>query len=239
MCRSKKKVDDVTESDVDDVLHVSEHDDSVHANVVHDQVYFLGTLNDNRDEPPWRIKLEVQGSVINFKIDTGADVSVISEDEWRKMSPRPKLVQSRAGLESLGGPVQNIGQFVGTTFWKGRRTTFRIFVLKGKTDCLLSRSAALALELVKRLDSVNQDLAFGGIGVPVKCDPIKIVLKEDAEPYSINVARRVPIPLLPKVQKELDRMLADGVIEKITEPTDWCAPIVPVLFRVTCGFALI
>jgi hypothetical protein len=229
MCRSKKKVDDVTESDVDDVLHVSEHDDSVHANVVHDQVYFLGTLNDNRDEPPWRIKLEVQSSVINFKIDTGADVSVISEDEWRKMSPRPKLVQSRARLESPGGPVQNIGQFVGTTFWKGRRTTFRIFVLKGKTDCLLSRSAALALELVKRLDDVNQDLAFGGIGVPVKCDPIKIVLKEDAEPYSINVARRVPIPLLPKVQKELDRMLADGVIEKITEPTDWCAPIVPVL----------
>ena len=76
--------------------------------------------------------------------------------------------------------------------------------------------------------------------MPVKCEPIRIELKEDAEPYSISVARLVPIPekvnvlslpipLLPKVERELERMLANGITEKVTQPTDWCALMVPVL----------
>ena len=32
-----------------------------------------------------------------------------------------------------------------------------------------------------------------------------------------------------KVKAELDRMESAGVIRKVTEPTDWCSPIVPVI----------
>ena len=39
------------------------------------------------------------------------------------------------------------------------------------------------------------------------------------------------IPPLPKVEQELQRMEENGVIERITEPIDWCAPIVPVMKR--------
>jgi len=95
-------------------------------------------------------------------------------------------------------------------------------------DNLLSRDAALRLGLVKRLDNIN-DLEFGEVGRPVQCDPIKIRLRDDATPYSISTARRISLPLLPKVEQELQRMEENGVIERITEPTDWCAPIVPVM----------
>ena len=54
-------------------------------------------------------------------------------------------------------------------------------------------------------------------------------LRDDATPYSISTARRIPLPLLPKVEQELERMEENGVIERITEPTDWCAPMVPVM----------
>lgn len=54
-------------------------------------------------------------------------------------------------------------------------------------------------------------------------------MKEGAVPYAIHTARRVPLPFLPKVQKELERMEEHGVIEKVTQPTDWCAPMVPVM----------
>lgn len=36
-------------------------------------------------------------------------------------------------------------------------------------------------------------------------------------------------PLLPKVEEELQRMLRSGIITKVTEATDWCSPMVPVL----------
>ncbi|KAL8584671.1 hypothetical protein ACOMHN_002400 [Nucella lapillus] len=42
-------------------------------------------------------------------------------------------------------------------------------------------------------------------------------------------ARRVPIPLVKKVKEELERMKNSGIIEEVTKPTDWCAPMVPVL----------
>lgn len=44
----------------------------------------------------------------------------------------------------------------------------------------------------------------------------------------MNTARRVSAPLFPKVKAELERMLKCGVIEEITEPTKWCALMVPV-----------
>ena len=31
------------------------------------------------------------------------------------------------------------------------------------------------------------------------------------------------------VEAELKHMLADGVIREVTQPTDWCAPMVPVV----------
>ena len=101
---------------------------------------------------------------------------------------------------------------------------FRVFVLNNNCDNLLSRDPALRLGLVKRLENIN-DLAFG----EVQCNPIKIRLRDDATPYSISTARRIPLPLLPEVEQELQRMEENGVIERITEPTDWCAPMVPVM----------
>ena len=83
----------------------------------------------------------------------------------------------------------------------------------------------------RRVDKVGQEEknTFSDIGEPVKCDPIKITLREDAVPYSISVPRRIPIPLQPQVVKELQRMLDMKVIERVTEPTDWCSPIVPAI----------
>ena len=95
---------------------------------------------------------------------------------------------------------------------------------------LLGRSVAKRMGLVMRVNAVASDLlegVFGDIGL-FKCDPVKIELKPDAEPYTLTTPRRIPFPLLPKVEAELRRMLSLGIIEEVTDPTNWCAPMVPV-----------
>ena len=56
----------------------------------------------------------------------------------------------------------------------------------------------------------------------------KIKLNKDAKLFALYTPRRIPIPLLPKVKEELQRMEKLGVISRISEPTDWCAGIVVV-----------
>jgi len=59
-------------------------------------------------------------------------------------------------------------------------------------------------------------------------EPYHITLMENSKPYSITVPRRIALPLRDKVKIELERMVNEGIIERISEPTDWCAGIVVV-----------
>ena len=190
--------------------------------------YFLGSVANAEEEPPWRTDLVIQGRRISFKIDTGADVSVIPKRVYDSLRPKPKLRPSFASLRSPGGELRHLGTFNAGVRQDDRSMQLRIFVLNSDCDSLLSRDAALRLGLVKRLDDVK-NLAFGEIGEPVQCDPVKICLQDDATPYSVTTPRRIPIPILPKVEAELQRMEKNGVIERVTEATDWCAPMVPVM----------
>ena len=53
---------------------------------------FLGEVNSN-DSELWIINLKVKDTDIQFKIDTGADLSVVPEDVF-KMLARSKAIQS-------------------------------------------------------------------------------------------------------------------------------------------------
>ena len=83
---------------------------------------------------------------------------------------------------------------------------------------LLSRPAALAMGLVKRVHEINSEQEFGLL----KTQPVKIELQDNFQPYAVCTARRVPIPLLGAVKEELARMEANDIIEAVTEPTEWC-----------------
>ena len=55
----------------------------------------------------------------------------------------------------------------------------------------------------------------------IKIDPA-------VQPFNLTTPRRIPIPQLPKVNKEIHRMEELGVIEQIDEPTQWFSPMVVV-----------
>ena len=75
-----------------------------------DETFFLGSVNSSdRDKDPWEIKLKLNGKPMKFKIDTGADITVISEATYDSLLPVPPFLSSTAVLCSPGGIVACIG----------------------------------------------------------------------------------------------------------------------------------
>ena len=188
----------------------------------------------------WREELIVDDMPVLFKIDTGADVSCMSYSSFLKLKTQPPLTSTKTVLRSPGGVLDCAGKTTLNVRVKGKTTDYplTIFVIKANmADNLLPRGDSLSLNLVKRVDDI-----YGEIDKPMKTErPATIELKPGYEPYSVNVAKKVPIPLLGKVEEKLHEMERTGIIEKIEGPTDWCAPIVPVLkpngeVRITTDF---
>ena len=215
-------------------------EDDTHASEVF-ELGSVGPSNDNTSEPPWRVTLNFCGHMTAFKIDSGADVCVISKAEFSRLNPKPRLKPSRATLKGPGGKIKYEGKFEATIQHEKANYQGRCFVVHSDTDNLLSRDASVRLGLIQRVNSVEDPLYSELDSTPVKCPPVHIALSDNHSPYSVHTTRRVPLPLMPKVKTELQRLEKAGIIEPIEEPTDWCAPIVPVLkksgsVRITTDF---
>ncbi|XP_054878905.1 uncharacterized protein LOC129353585 [Poeciliopsis prolifica] len=185
-------------------------------------------IEESDSDIDWDIELLMNGSPVNFKIDTGADTTVMTDATFNSLQQKPKLHKSRSTVYSPGGKVRCVGSFLATTTHNGQTYQYWITVIKGQfVSNLLGRAVAKQMKLVKRVNAISGDYllsghVFGEIGL-LNCVPVKIELMEEAIPYSVNTPRRVPFSLLPKVEKELKRMLNLGIIEEVTEPT-WLVP---------------
>ena len=54
----------------------------------------------------------------------------------------------------------------------------------------------------------------------------RIQLKDNAQPFCVQAPRAILDAYRDKVLKELQSLREQGIIELVTEPTDWCASIV-------------
>ena len=57
-------------------------------------------------------------------------------------------------------------------------------------------------------------------------ETFRIHLKDNVKPFCVSAPRMIPYAYRGKVQKELHSLQAQGIIEPVTEPTEWCVPIV-------------
>lgn len=196
------------------------------------QDVFLGTVLDEASKEAWMTQIEMCGSSFQFKVDSGADVSVICQDAYQRMANKPKLKYPQKKLLTPAGPLDVLGVFTAEAHSQKSKTKtwMDVYVLEDSpTGCgnLLSRTAAVNLGLIQFIGALENAHLYG-FGV-WETDPVSFTMKEDVEPYAVHAARRVPIPLLDAVRRALDDMEDKGVISKVTQPTDWCAPMVPVM----------
>lgn len=108
----------------------------------YEETGFLGSVTTcNDDEAVWKINLKICGKTVTFKIDSGADISVMGEPTYHALQNRPKLESANTALFGPGGRINCLGVFTAETSCKGKNFVFPIHVIKG-TSNLLGRSAA-------------------------------------------------------------------------------------------------
>lgn len=64
---------------------------------------------------------------------------------------------------------------------------------------------------------------------PMAGSPMRIHLKDDATPFTINTPYQIPFAFRNQMKKELDSIMAQGIIKPAgDEPSKWCHPLVVV-----------
>ena len=218
----------------------SEQTHRVDASLSSDEEYTMYTIR-NRTTKPFEVKLELNGVGTPMEVDTGASVSIVSEDRFKMLQEKGTTLRpSRAKLFTYTGEAINVvGVTDVTVKHNGQSVTLPLIVTGGTGPSLLGRDWLAALKLDWKeifvvhaqrslqdvLDAHKEVFAEGlgtvkGVTAAIHVDP--------TAPPQFHKARPLPYTLQKKVERELERLESQGVIEPV-QFSDWAAPVVPVI----------
>jgi len=143
---------------------------------------------------------------VSFKVDTGAEVTVISEDTSEALGLNTKTLHDPDHT-----PFEVVAQATVRLAYRDKQCTYVVFVVR-----TLRHNLFQALNVLTQVDTVSQSFSeqtaipdqfpsfFKGLGT-FKGDSYAIQLKPDVT-FALYIPRNVPIPLRKKVKEELYHM---------------------------------
>lgn len=186
----------------------------------------------------WHEDLDVEGSSVEFKIDTGAETNIIPYSVYNKFPEEiKKLVrETPVKLEVYGGfIIVPYGIIRLNVSYNGTSVSEDFFIVSEK-NCrpILGLATCRSLHIIPSINVSTKHIVnvqdfiethkevFTGLG----CLPgeLKLKLKENAIPVS-NPARRVPYKLMDRLKVTLESLESKGIISK-AEPSEWCSNLV-------------
>ncbi|GFO48546.1 Pol polyprotein [Plakobranchus ocellatus] len=155
-CRSVKPHTSQHRKNVNDLMQLDQHDTCTDSESDSGE-FFLNCFK-GLEGKPWTTECEINGKEsIIFKIDTDADVTVVSRTQYKKLKGKSKLEETGIHLYSPGGPIKCSGKFSAQIrSVKGVETKLTVYVVETRSENLLGRGAIQALDLV----SVNEIITF-------------------------------------------------------------------------------
>ena len=201
-----------------------------------DQPFGLFTVKDKANSSIL-VDLSIDGTPITMTLDTGASVSIISEKTHQTRLPNLQLSSSELLLRTYTGePIKICGQTQVSVTYKDQQYNLQLVVVEGNGPPLLGRDWLKVIKLDWReinvvttnLDSLLQQyrpLFKDELGTMVGVKA-KLLVKQDAVPKFCR-ARAAPYALRGAIEKDINRLLMLGVLEKV-QYSDWATPVVPV-----------
>ena len=110
---------------------------------------------------PWIANIPINGSLVESKIHTGADVSVISDTTYKALPKKTPLKTAKKSLMSASSqPLDVRGQFTGTIQHGSCTSSEDIFVVKNLQMSLLGRPDRIAETSLKGQHSGRPETAL-------------------------------------------------------------------------------
>lgn len=194
----------------------------------------------------WTHPLSIQDAIVVVKLDTGAAANIITMSDFNALSIKPKLRETNVRLTDYNyNEIVAVGACILEVKVWDRKHHLKFIVVKSGPS-LIGYQACERLGLVKRVFQLEQSLQhretqaaddvkdIRQCTLPEVKDKLssipfthEIKLQKDYVPV-INAPRRIPVALRDKLRAELSRMQDLGVIESVSEPTEWVNSIVVV-----------
>ena len=168
---------------------------------------FLGAVGSGKGTV-WLSNVNLQGKEVQFKMDTGAEFTVISDKLYHTLNAGKLEKASR----NLFGPAHQllavIGQFDGIMQW-GKHTIFiwsraytaiylgyqQLTLYKRRVDTTMERQTCEVVSTIRE----QYPKVFKGLGT--FGEDYTVQMKKDAHPHALYTPRRVPFALRNAVQE--------------------------------------
>lgn len=185
----------------------------------------------------WKVNICINKIKMPCKIDTGAEVNILPISKFNTVKRKEIITKTNKKLLSYTGhSLDVIGTCDLLCRYGDKTETLTFYVIKQDSNVLIGLNSSEKLGFVDRnkILSINENVDFikmyndvftGDLGKLVYTYDIKLDGK--AVPR-ISAPRVIPVSLRDKVKAEIDKMVLNGVLEQVTEPTDWVHPIVVV-----------
>ena len=233
VCHSKPKVPAKT--------HAITVEEEVHPSPDPELHLFRFGSRTNTLSPPITVMLQVNDQPITMEVDTGAEVSVMSENAFLKVFPSVTLRKSSLQLKSYtNNPIPIIGEALVQVQYGNQSAQLPLIIVAGTRPNLLGRNWLHHIRLdwksihqvtnnkpanPEALIRQHQKLFDQGLGT-FSGGKVKIQVQPGSTPR-FHKPCPVPFAIKDTIGNELDQLEAQGIIEKVTT-SDWAAPIVAV-----------
>lgn len=165
------------------------------------------------------VQCVVGGVPLKLLVDSGSDINVVHKEAWQYLKDRQiKVSDMQRGCDQVvkgygsTTPLRIIGTFSAETSIGSNMITAKFFVVEGGQRCLLGDTAAKALNVLKVGVDVNQiEKQMQPFG-KIKDVQVRIHMDPMYKPV-FQPIRRIPIPYETAVNKKMDFLLAQDIIE--------------------------
>ncbi|CAK1578403.1 unnamed protein product [Parnassius mnemosyne] len=176
-----------------------------------------------------------------MEVDSGSAFSILNENTWMQLHPRTILDIMPNKLRTWNNsPVQVMGQATVQVQFKDIKCNLNVVIAKGTGPNLLGRNWFKALDITLNtihmidIDLTDIDKVLNkyntvfreGLGT-YRGNPVNIQIKPNTVPKFLK-ARPVPFALKERIEKEIDRLVGEGVLRPISF-SEWATPVVPIV----------